>query len=97
MYKFLISFFLAAMAASASVAAPSDDCNQTADMDLRIRGCTQFIKSSKDAKQIAIAYFLRGTRIAKSRPTTWRSMTSTPRCRKAPPTRTPIGCADIPT
>lgn len=48
------------MAASASVAAPSDDCNQTADMDLRIRGCTQFIKSSKDAKQIAIAYFLRG-------------------------------------
>jgi tetratricopeptide (TPR) repeat protein len=46
--------------ASCAAAGPVEDCNNSRDMDLRIKGCTQFIQQSKDPKQTAVGYIQRG-------------------------------------
>jgi len=48
------------LAAGSAKANPIEDCNQSADLDLQIAGCTRFLQQDPFGDHVALAYGLRG-------------------------------------
>src|SRR5262249_18045490 len=46
--------------APSALAGPAEDCNQAKDVEVRIRGCTLYIRQPKDTRDAAGAYYNRG-------------------------------------
>src|SRR5262249_23665874 len=62
MYRVVLLCLGLSIASSAASADPAGDCNQSNDLNRRIRGCTEFIRQNpKNLAGLAIAYRLRAS------------------------------------
>jgi len=58
--RFVVALLIIFSLITPAVANDIADCNQVADLELRIRGCTRFIQSGAKGTNIAVAYVNRG-------------------------------------
>jgi tetratricopeptide (TPR) repeat protein len=57
MIRALVVFAALLSMATGASADPAQDCNQDRDVAQKIRGCTEFIRQTRDARQVANAYY----------------------------------------